>query len=73
MVADRLLISCRSCRRHVVLVRNVNTAALNVLATHLRCLHRDDAPREQSSSKELLRRFRVAREQSQSTMRGWPA
>jgi hypothetical protein len=73
MVADRLLISCRSCRRNVVLARNVNTAALNVLATHLRCLHRDDAPRERASSKELLRRFRVAREQSPSMMRGWPA
>jgi hypothetical protein len=73
MVADRLLLSCRSCRRNVVLVRDVNTAALNVLATHLRCLHRDAAPPEQSSSKELLRRFRVAREQSPSTMRGWPA
>src|SRR5690349_3557049 len=60
MAAARLLISCRSCRRSVALVPNVNTAALVVLANHLRCLHSDEAPGEQPTPKELLRRFRIA-------------
>ena len=60
MAAARLLVSCRSCHRTVALVPEVNAAVLVVLATHLRCLHRDDLPGEQTSAKELLRRFRVA-------------
>ena len=60
MAAARLLISCRSCRKTVALVPGVNAAALIVLATHLRCLHRDEAPGEQPTPKQLFRRFRVA-------------
>ena len=60
MTADRLLISCRSCRRGIAFVRDVDAAALIILATHLRCLHRDTALHEQPTTKELLRRFRIA-------------
>jgi len=75
MTADRLLISCRSCRRAVALVRDVDAAALIVLARHLRCLHRNTAPGEEPTPKELLRRFRVATasERWPSTMGAWPA
>src|SRR5262249_5436773 len=60
MAAARLLVSCRSCRRAVALVPDINNAALVVLATRLRCLHRGAAPGEQSTPTALLRRFRFA-------------
>jgi len=59
MAAARLVVSCRSCRRDVALIPRIDDAALVVLETHLRCLHRDEAPGEQPSPRELLRRFRV--------------
>jgi hypothetical protein len=60
MAAARLVVSCRSCRRAVALVPDIDDAALNVLATHLRCLHPDETPGELRHPRDLLHRFRVA-------------
>jgi len=43
----------------VALIPRIDDAALVVLETHLRCLHRDEAPGEQPTPRELLRRFRI--------------
>src|SRR5207237_9853048 len=61
MAAGRLVVSCRSCRRAIALVPDIDDAALNVLATHVRCFHPDEAPGEQGHPRDLLHRFRVTR------------
>ena len=57
VAAVRLIVSCRSCRRAVALVSDIDDATLNVLATHLRCLHRDEEPGK--LPKEVMHQFRV--------------
>jgi len=59
MAAARVVVSCRSCRRAVALVPDIDDAALNVLAMLLRCVHPDEAPEEPQHPRDLLHRFRV--------------